>query len=784
MYKLPDTLTEDISNFGSLAKEFEQGIIEPLKFKVTRVPMGIYEQRKDGVYMVRVRTTGGVIHPFQFINLIDIARRHNSNLLHITTRQEIQIQNLELKEVENILEELKEIGLSSKGGGGNTVRNILVSVNSGIDPDETFDLTPHAMAITSKLIAESDSFTLPRKLKLAFSSDESQPDYAGVNDLGFIARIKDGKRGYKVYLGGSVASKPTIGWLLSDFIPEENLYAVAEATKQLFSQHGNRKNKHKARLRYIFYKIGAEEVFRLFNQYYEKAIAEAPKFIPETAEPIAAVPYQSVSDNTSEDFRKWKIRYVNKQKQLGYNTITIPFIHGNINIDNEDNTENVLNLLHFVSQFGKDTIRFSTLQNVHLRNIPDTALSDLYDKIKILDVKTDRPLVINNIVSCTGADTCRLGIGLSKGLATAIRKALETNTLLLDEVSDLRIQISGCPNSCGQQVWADLGFSGKVLRTDRIYPGYQIYAGASRKGNLQLAEPIGSMNARDIPRFVVKLLSKYIDRKNSYADFKSYIESEGKEYILQLIEEYKDIPSFDDDKNYYFDWGAQEIFSVASRGVGECSAGLFDMIDLDLKYINQNKQSLLNETDVDKTNSLLYDIIYSASRMLLITKGAEPKTTDETFDLFISNFINSGLVDKSFEEIVLTAKNQKDFDFSSKKELIYKLSDRVIELYQNMDDSLQFKDAPAQKEQQPVKAEESTSSTTSRFKDLRGVACPMNFVQTKILLSTMKSGEILDILLDDGQPIANVPGSVKSEGHEVLSQNSAGDHWKVTIRKK
>lgn len=780
MYKLPDTLTEDISNFGSLARDFEKGKIEPIKFKVTRVPMGVYEQRKDEVYMVRVRTTGGVIYPQQFINLIDIARRHHSNLLHITTRQEIQIQNLELKEIESILQELKEIGLSSKGGGGNTVRNILVSIDSGIDPEETFDLTSHAMAMTSKLIAENDSFTLPRKLKLAFSSNNSFTDYAGINDLGFVARIKDGKRGYKVYMGGSVASKPTVGWLLSEFIPEENLFAVAEATKQLFSQHGNRKNKHKARLRYIFYKIGAEEVFRLFNEYYERALVSTSKFVPEVIQPFTSDEYQSQPIEESKAFLTWKSRYVNNQKQAGYNSIIIPFIHGNIRLDNEEYIANILDVLQFVSQFGKDTIRFSTLQNIHLRNIPSKALNDLYVKVKNLGVNTDQPLIINNIVSCTGADTCRLGIGLSKGLANAVRKELQKSELPLDEISHLRIQISGCPNSCGQQVWADLGFSGKVLRTDRIYPGYQIYAGASRDNHLELAEPIGSINARDIPKFIIKLLGDYINKKNLYNNFRSYIGNEGKQYILKLIEEYKDIPSFDEDKNYYFDWGAQEIFSVASRGVGECSAGLFDMIDLDLKYINQNKQALQKEEDNSKINNLLYDIIYSSSRMLLITKGAEPKTTNETFDLFISNFINSGLVDKSFEKIILIAKNEKEFDFSSLKEAIYKLSDRVIDLYQNMDDSLQFKESSVQ----VSKESNIEETTTNKLKDLRGVTCPMNFVQTKILLSSMKSGEILEILLDDGQPIANVPGSVKSEGHEILSQTPVNDYWKVVIRKK
>jgi len=239
MYTLPSTLSEDIKYFGSLVDEFLDGTLEPVKFKATRVPMGIYEQRKDGTYMVRIRCAGGFITPLQLKKIAEIAYKHKSNLLHITTRQEIQIQNLELRETLAILQNLKEVGLSSKGGGGNTVRNIMVSIDSGIAHDEVFDVTPYAFNLTSKLIAESDSFTLPRKLKIAFSNSEKDTAYAAFNDLGFVAKIKDGKRGFKVYLGGSLASKPMVGYELFDFAPEEELFYIADAAKKLFSRYGN-----------------------------------------------------------------------------------------------------------------------------------------------------------------------------------------------------------------------------------------------------------------------------------------------------------------------------------------------------------------------------------------------------------------------------------------------------------------------------------------------------------------------------------------------------------------
>ena len=270
MYKLPDSLTTDISYFGTLIDDFNHGTIEPVKFKGSRVPMGIYEQRKDGTYMVRVRCTGGFISPEQLKQVALTARNHNSTLLHLTSRQEIQIHNISIEQVKTILPELQLVELSSKGGGGNTVRNFLVDVNSGISHDEVFDVLPYAVDLTTFLIAQPDSFTLPRKLKIAFSTSEVNADFALINDLGFVATIKDGKRGFKVYLGGSVASNPTLGWELFDFAPEEELINIAVAAKRFFNNHGNRKNKHKARIRYIFYKEGAEKTKELFFHYYKE----------------------------------------------------------------------------------------------------------------------------------------------------------------------------------------------------------------------------------------------------------------------------------------------------------------------------------------------------------------------------------------------------------------------------------------------------------------------------------------------------------------------------------
>lgn len=772
MYTLPNNTSDEIIYFGNLIDEFTEGKIEPVKFKATRVPMGIYEQRRDGTYMVRIRCAGGFITPRQLLKVTEIARQHGSDLIHITTRQEIQIQNVNLKDTLYILQSLKEIGLSSKGGGGNTVRNIMASVDSGIAGNEVFDVSPHVFQLTSRLVAEPDSFTLPRKFKIAFSNNEQDTAYARFNDLGFIARVKDGKRGFGVFLGGSLASKPMTGYELFEFAPEEDIFYITDAVKKLFSRYGNRKNKHRARLRYIFYQLGKEEVFRLFFDIYYglKALDMDYRHV----EPVFRKTLPSFEPLSLEStaFETWKQRYTFAQKQNGYHSVTLAFEHGNTSL------ETLKAIADFAQAFGEDTIRFSMRQNLHLRNIPGEYLGNLYQLLVRLNVETEYPVLINSLVACTGADTCRLGICLSKGASHALKKQLLKSPLDLDKLNTFRINISGCPNSCGQQISADLGFYGKVARNNRMYPAYHVVAGARIGEDASLAKLIGDISARDLPKFTEDVLRVYLENVDQYPSFAAYIEKDGKQDITALLEKYKQIPDFDDDKNYYFDWGAEQIFSLAARGVGECSAGLFDMIEVDQATINKSLSKLNEELTAEELNNTLSSLVFASARMLLITRGEEPKTVPEVFNAFIAKFIDARIVSSIYKEIVEIARDNPEYDFSPKQETIVGLAKTIGELYKSMDDSLQFKP-----ENISVPEEKPAQNATSRKKDFRGVACPMNFVKTKIELATMKPGEILEILLDDGEPVQNVPGSVRAEGHKVLDQKKVENHWLVVIEK-
>lgn len=507
MYKLPHTLTEDIKYFGTLIDDFNQGKIEPVKFKGTRVPMGIYEQRKDGTYMVRVRCTGGYISPAQLRQVALTAQSHQSSLLHITTRQEIQIHHIGIDQVKTILPELQTVELSSKGGGGNTVRNILVDVESGISATEVFDVLPYATDLTTYLIAEADSFTLPRKLKIAFSTSADRADFAVINDLGFIAKILNGQRGFEVYLGGSVASNPSTGWKLFDFVPEEELLNVATAAKRFFNQHGNRKNKHKARIRYIFYKEGEEKTRDLFFHYYNEIKAQGGiAYQPSALVLDYKTPDFAPLTDESEAFITWKKRNVQAQTQQSLFSLIIPFVNGNTD------AETLLSIAGFANAFGNDVLRFTPRQQLQLRNIPEAYLPNVYDLLTSLQIETVHARIINEIVSCTGADTCRLGICYSKGASLALRRKLAKSKLPLDELSGFQINISGCPNSCAQQIWADLGFSGRVARNERMYAAYNVFAGAQKTHSPKLGILLGTISARDLPACLYRSCIENLDR--------------------------------------------------------------------------------------------------------------------------------------------------------------------------------------------------------------------------------------------------------------------------------
>ena len=855
MYRIPSTLNGDLDYTQSLIDQFKAGEIQAGQLKSNRVPMGIYEQRKNQHYMLRLRCAGGLVTPEQLAKIAFVGHQLSTSHLHVTTRQEIQIHNVDIEDAIPALKKLEKVGISSAGGGGNTVRNMMVDDRSGLTADEEFDVYPYVEELTSRLIAEKDSFTMPRKYKVAIDTSVATANYSYIADLGLQARIKDGQRGFRVLIAGSAASNAHTGWEVFDFLPEKDLYRAAKALKNWFHKYGNRRNRHKARMRYVFYKYGTEEAKRLYLEEFEELKKDGSIDFEAPALPLEHHKPNFPALKAPTDFETWKRRYAHKQtnaeglkENLWY--AYIPLRHGN------NSTDFFAEVAEYLGNYGNDVIRFTKKEQIQVRNIPEEYLTNIYAFFKKLGVyQIDYPVVVTNLTCCTGADTCRLGICLPKGAIDGIAKQLLNSDLNLDAIPDFELRMNGCTNICALATWGDLGFSGRVGRVgDDPYPAYTIWLPVKGKHEIDLQQ--GYIAAKKIPAFVEDYLRDVIAEQANYADYYEYVAKRGVNIVKDLIAKYKEIAPYSEEPDTFFDFGDDEKFSLIKYGKAECSAGLFDIIEIDQDTIREKRkeveQLLENipqgvpadlqsdgKQETSKIEKLLHDIVFSENRMLLVTRGLDPRTDEDVYNGFEKEFIAAGIIPQKFK--VLTDKARNNESLIAEKPLIDELADLLNDLYQNMDDSLQFK-LPAvqsptdntdskeksagqknrsedeEKSVSSVKSagqknrseneEESVSSVKSVGqksrseneqkssarepeaispdvkKDFRGVMCPMNFVKTKIALTPMQSGQILEILLDDGAPIENVPGSVKNEGHTILSTEKVENYWKVLIRKK
>jgi len=684
-YKIPDNLSSELEELDSYIARFKSGEIDAATLKVRRVPFGCYEQRQDGTYMVRIRTTGGALTPRQLQTIAELSARYGSEAIHITTRQEFQIHDVALDNVLPVMRELLQAGLASRGGGGNTVRNILVSPNAGVSLDEVFDPSPYAFALTSRLIAEPDSWLLPRKYKIAFSNSAADTSYAEFNDLGFIAQLRNGEKGFRVYVAGGLGTKPEVGHLLHDFIPAQEVYLVATAIKRLFDRHGNRKNRHAARLRFLWNTLGEERFRELYEEQLNLVRGENP--VPLLIEEIpqsSTLPSFAPEQDQSPEFEQWKGRYVEAQREPGLVSVLVPIFLGNLK--NQD----AIRLAEFLAPFGDYVLRATFGQNLRLRNYPESYLANVYHLVREITELASGPRLVSNSISCTGADTCKLGICLSKGALSATVERLKDSSLDLDSIPDFRLNLSGCPNTCGQHMLADLGFYGNVGRKEQqMFPAYMIVAGAEiGNGKARLARPIGQVSARDLPIFVQEVLRLWLARKDGYSSFAAYVDAEGEDEIRAISGRFPEIPSYSEDQSYYYDWGAKDSFSLVSRGVGECSAGLFDLIEVDLKSARELREKFRSGESQDEDT--LYAISLRSARALLITRGIEAPTDSAVFDNFCKHFIESGLIGARFAPVIAAAQQKKLAVLSQFEEEIFSLLDAVEALYRNMDNSLRF----------------------------------------------------------------------------------------------
>ncbi len=483
---IPAAVKEDVLGYREEVIKFLRGKTEPALFKAYCVPMGIYEQRTAGRYMVRVRIGAGLVLPYQLERIAGLSKTYGNGVVHVTTRQDIQIHDVDIKDTPDILESLLEVGLSSRGGGGNTVRNVTACVRAGVCPKEQFDVAPYAIAVAEYFLQDRGSFALPRKYKIVFSGCSEDCALASVADLGFFAHVKEGRKGFSVYAAGGLGNNPAIAVKIEDFVEAKEIFDVAEAIKRLFDKYGDRSSRNKARLRYVLKRFGFEEFVKLYKENRKDVrdnglVGE----VPQIREIAVDKRKEQSSDEELTGFAN-----VIPEKTAGRYSVRLRLNNGDIS------AENLVRVGEICGEFGDGVVRTSQLQDIFITGVSKENIDKVNKTLKSIDIAISNS---PKVVSCTGAATCKLGLCRSRNLADEICDKLGKIKISWGEGTVIRI--SGCPNSCSQHHIAQIGFQGRIKRVNgNLVPYYDVLLGGrTAEGDAQLAQKAGTVAADEIP---------------------------------------------------------------------------------------------------------------------------------------------------------------------------------------------------------------------------------------------------------------------------------------------
>lgn len=462
---------------------FQEGKVDEERFRSLRLARGIYGQRQPGVQMIRIKLPYGKVTGEQLIRIADVADEYSNGVLHITTRQDIQIHYVNLDKTPELWAKLAKDDITLREACGNTVRNVTASETAGIDPLEPFDVTPYAHAVFQFFLRNPICQEMGRKIKISFSATDKDTALSYLHDLGFIPKLKDGKRGFKVMLGGGLGSQPRHADVLYNFLPEEKIIAVTESVLRVFDRYGERSRRMKARMKFLIADVGLKEFVRLINEE-QKALSHQEYCINIPQEIM--LEKKKITDYneavcTDKSYNLWKLTSVFEQKQMGFVAVGIKVTLGNFR------TEKARSLASIIQRYGSNEMRFTLRQNILLRNIQIEHLPELYNELKQLQFTEIGYNSLADITACPGTDTCNLGIASSTGIASALEKVLYEEYPQYLTRQSLTIKISGCMNACGQHNMAHIGFQGMSVRTPNklVAPALQVLLGGSVIGDGQ-----------------------------------------------------------------------------------------------------------------------------------------------------------------------------------------------------------------------------------------------------------------------------------------------------------
>ena len=604
--KMVPELAREIDIFEQQMKLRKQGKIDEKVFAETRLRRGIYGQRYDNGQrhdgkrvqklklpaevvkgpdtlwdapgMMRIKIPFGGVTPEQLETLADLSEEYADGVAHITTRQDVQFHFVHIDDTPSLMRRLAAVGITSREACGNVVRNVTACPLAGICRDEAFDTTPYAKACSKFMMGHPDTQDFGRKFKIAFSGCQEHPcGLVTMHDMGAIAKTKivDGKekRGFEFYVGGGLGSVPYKAKLFDEFLPEEEFLPMAQAISRVFARLGEKRNRARARIKFLIANLGIDEFRRLVLEERQK-LSPDPRWTAHLAtvnEQMEEALKAGVSLNGSErpeGFEAWYATNVYKQRQPGYvaATVTLPL--------GDASAEQLRALADIARRFVKDTLRTTVEQNILFRWLSEADLPEFYRAIRAIGLGAADAATIVDVTACPGTDTCKLGIASSRGLARELRYRLGEKSLELDQaVKNLRIKVSGCFNSCGQHHVADIGFYG-INRNVKGFqvPHFQVILGGKFRDNAgEYGVAVGAVPSKRVPEAVLSITEYYVRRRLRDESFQDFVRRIGKKEIKDLLEDLTKIPAHEVGPSYYTDWGDPREFTLTDMGTGECA---------------------------------------------------------------------------------------------------------------------------------------------------------------------------------------------------------------------
>lgn len=661
---LPPVVREELDLFDNQIQDYLSGLTGEIKFQKIRLQLGTYAQRQEGVQMQRIKIPFGGLTSDQLRRLADVSDKYASGFMHLTTRQDVQLYYIKLETVPNMMRELADAGITTREACGNTVRNVTACHQSGASPTETFDVTPYAEAFKNFMLRNPICQNMGRKFKVCFEGCQDV-DHAGVriHDLGFRARVKmiDGeiRRGFQVYVGGGLGASPSLGHLWTEFLPVEDMIPFSAAVVRIFDRYGERKVRMKARMKFLVRSLGWDEfkkrveeerlnlrVDPSWNNYLNEIKEDDT---PDTAVSVPAAPEGTESD---ADYIKWKESCVLPHAKDDYAMVNVRIHLGDLK------SGKARTLADIVDMYSAGELRISILQNFILRWVPKAALPSLYAALREADLAYTGADTFGDITACPGADTCRLGITSAKGLADHLTGGMNNGLGEFRELTkDLRIKISGCPNSCAQHVTASIGFQGASLSKDgRNVPAEQVFVGGGLYGDdTRLATSIIKVPTRNAPRVVKRLLELYRDENQGNEHFDLVMERIGRDRIKDEINQFTDIPSFEEDPSFYDDWGHEEEKFELQKGMkGECAgATVEEKIPsfTDARKRIEQAEALLAHGEYGASIMESYHSCSASAHVPLYTKLVDPFTPEQTMWEFENLLVRTGEADGRWMDI-------------------------------------------------------------------------------------------------------------------------------------